>query len=166
MEIATGCTRRVLLTRNYAFKFARFKIFRPILRLFETTRDGEVKETLKHHHSNLILAGLRYLFFGFVSNRNEYLLYKNHGNDLLVPTLFTFFYIFNVQVRGESVVKEDLRGSVLSNLLRDAHFLLSNEILRSQQFCRINGVLLLADYAIDGFAEVMASYNANAKGVS
>lgn len=164
MRFTYGATRWVILTSRYAIKVARPRPIQPFIGLFKAIRGKDVKEKLKKHHTNVFLAIPRYLFLGIISNRNEYLVYKNHGNKLLVPTLVTRFYVVNVEKRGNPATKKDLVNSEMALLLAGTEF--EEEVMQPCQFCIIDGALLLHDYALDGFDEVMAAYNARAKGTS
>ena len=146
MRLTYGCTRWVILTNRYAIKIARFRPFRPFIRLVTLLRSGGVERNLKKHDENLVKAVLKYLGAGIVANRMEYRLYKKYGDELLVPTLLTIGWLINIQKRGEPSSEEDMRHHRLWPLLQGMETPLAEDILQPKQFCMIGTKVCLADY--------------------
>jgi len=156
MQFAYGCTRWVFLTKNYAVKIARFRPIQPFVRFLHFFKKGEVMEKLERHDSNLIKAVLRYFGAGILANRNERRLYKKYGGELLAPTLFTIFWLGNVQRRGEPSGEKEMRCHRLWYILEkkgvDPFF---KRILHPRQFCVIGGIILLADYGDETLESIL-----------
>ncbi len=150
MQFMYGCTRWVFLTKSYAVKIARFRPIKPFIRFLYLFKKGEVIEKFEQHDSNLtnlIKAVLKYVCVGILANRNEHRLYKKYGSELLVPTLFTIFWLVNVQRRGEpSGEKEMHRHRLWYIVERERDVLFAEDILHPKQFCVIGGITYLADY--------------------
>lgn len=155
MRFAYGATRWVIFTDQYAIKIARFRPIRPFIRLVDAMLKSEVKQGLRKHHTNPILATIKYLLAGVVANRNEYRLYRRHPSRQLAPTLFTIGYAVNIQIRGEPATQADVHLSKLFSLLRDTEF--AADVLQAKQFCLINGKTCLADYGTDGLEETLTN---------
>jgi len=145
MKFAYGCTRWVFLTKRYAIKVARFRIIRPFIRLVSLVKKHEATETLELYDASLIKAVLKYVGAGILANRNERRLYKKYGGEFLAPTLFTFLWLINIQVRGEPSKEEDVRRHRLWHVLK-GNVAFPKGILHPRQFCVIKESPLLADY--------------------
>lgn len=161
MQFAYGATRWVILTERYAIKIARFRPVRPFVRLLQLLREGGVIQTLEKHDANLCKAVLKYVGAGPRANRTEYRLYKKYGayNDL-APTLFTVFWIINVQLRGEPSKEEDVRRHPLWQILGNTPFVEAAADLRQpKQFCIIGSKVCLADYGMEILEPVLAAYS-------
>lgn len=159
MQFAYGSTRFVILTERYAFKIARFRPLRPFVRLVELLLKKQVKVNLEKHHSNHFLAAIKYLGAGLVANRTEYRLYKKHGNKFLVPTLYSFCWIVNIQNRGEAISESEAKSHYLWNFFNGMTTSLAADIQQKKQYCLLDGNACLADYGIDGLEPIIASYN-------
>ncbi len=146
MQFMYGCTRWVILTKNYAVKIARFRPIRPFIRLFYLLKRGEAVEKLEQHDPNLIKAVLKYIGSGILANRNERRLYEKYNDKFLVPTLFTFFWLVNIQRRGEPSGEKEMHCHYLWDILKGTSTPLTEDILQPKQFCVIDGITYLADY--------------------
>jgi len=151
MRFTYGCTRWVILTDKYAIKIARIRPLRPFVRLFIGVKEENVGKVLKQRYKrNFLFSGLKYIFYilfgGFVANYIEYKIYKNNPNKYnLVPTIFTFFFIFNIQIKGEPLKKSaDIKKHRLWSFVK---FLpKETDLFLPKQFCLINNKPYLADY--------------------
>ncbi|MDP1689940.1 MAG: hypothetical protein Q8L52_01930 [bacterium] len=158
MRLTYGCTRWVILTDRYAIKIARFRPFRPFIRLFELLQKGGVEQNLKKHDENPVKAVLKYICAGVRANRMEYRLYKKYGDEMLVPTLLTIGWLINIQKRGEPSSEEDMQRHRLWSLLQGMGTPLAEDILQAKQFCMIGTRVCLADYGNVLLEPVLAAY--------
>jgi len=155
-----GATRWVVLTKRYAIKIARVRPIRPFIRLLQLLQEGGVMENLEKHDSNLIKSVLKYLGAGLRANRIEYRFYKKYGlhNDL-VPTLFSFCWIINVQQRGEPCGEKEVHKHPLWQILGNPLFVeAAADLGQPKQFCVINSRIYLADYGQEILESVLAAY--------
>lgn len=146
MRIAWGGSRFVVLTKDYAFKFARFRPYWALKRLVETICAREVGSKLKRYHrSHPLIAGLKYLIAGAWANMIEVQVFEKTQHPGLAPTLLTFFGIMNVQRRGKPVTEvELLREHPFAHLVHIE--VLTVDLSKPANFCRINGKVVLCDY--------------------
>lgn len=146
MRIAWGGSRFVVLTENYAFKFARFRPFRALKRLYQTFAKREVGTKLRRYHrSHPLIAGLKYLIAGAWANTIEQEVYEKTKHPALAPTYLSLFGIVNVQRRGAPVSSEELaREHPFVHLARIP--VLSVDMTKPENFCRIDGIVMLVDY--------------------
>lgn len=158
LDFACGSTRCVILVGQYAIKIARFRPLRPFIKLFESIQKKQVRGNLEKHHRNPLLAVIKYLLAGIVANRTEYRLYKKYKSELLVPTVFTIFWLVNIQRRGEPVADEKVKSHYLWNLFKEMETPVALDILQAKQFCFMGGCVRLADYGIDGLEFAIAGY--------
>jgi hypothetical protein len=158
MQFRSGRTRSVILVGKYAIKIARFRVFRQVGRLVEHSISGRVGVELRKFDSNILKAGLKYIFIGIWSNRAELYLYRKYGEKApLAPTYYSFFGIINIQKRGQ-----ELDGDFL-NLVTKNHLWTRNDsetadLRRPEQFCVIEGKIVLADYGKYDIEPIIASY--------
>lgn len=157
MRFAYGATRWVILTPRYAIKFARVRPLRPILQLVRHFVKGEVKQRLQQFDANPIKGGMKYLAAGIRANLTERRIYRDHQSDILAPTLWTFFGLVNLQVRGEQVSTQEHQAHYLTNAFKEAP-IDNNDLVHPRQFCKINGSVVLADYGRDDLVPVLAAY--------
>ncbi len=146
MRIAWGGSRFVVLTKNYAFKFARFRPFWALKRLIETICAREVGSKLKRYHrSHPLIAGLKYLIAGAWANMIEVHVFEKTQHLGLAPTYFTCFGLVNVQRRGKPVTEAELLDE--HPFAQLVHIeVLAVDLLKPANFCRIDGKVVLCDY--------------------
>ncbi len=156
MRITHGCTRCVILIGDIAIKIA---LFRPIACLRSLLRpcDRTVGERLRQYHSNPAIAASKRIFHGIFANLNEYSLYRQYPNLDLVPTLFSFFGLINIQVRGESIMEAEIKQCPFRDIAAQYPY---SDLNKSKNFCRINGKIYLADY---GGIEILVTFNQRSK---
>ena len=145
-----GETRVVILIGPYALKVARLGLGYALHRTVEILRSGQAPEKIVEwrRDRNLSVLGVlcETLSIGIVSNMKEYHRSRNHSDFSLMPTLWTFFYLVNVQRRGNPVADETKLNHPLLRLLpRTEH--LRSDIDRPEQYCWHGRQLLLVDYA-------------------
>lgn len=157
VRFALGCTRFVILTRRFAIKIARPRLIRPLLQLWRHTVSGEVRTKLQRFDHNPMLGGLKYVTAGIQANLAEWKIYTDHASDILAPTLWTFYGIVNVQVRGEAVAQHEIESHYLYGALH-ALPIENNDVLHAKQFCRIKGKVVLADYGRSDLVSVLRAY--------
>ncbi len=144
MQIANqGATRFVILTERYAIKFARVPIIRPVKRLFRMENKG-FRERLVVTHVNPYWAVVIYFCYGIIANYQEWRLWKKYPQCDLVPTIFTFLWVVNVQVRGEPATADDVRRFRFHTLVAGSH--VEQDVLRYDQMSLLNNRVCLHDY--------------------
>lgn len=158
MQFAFGSTRWVILTNKYAIKIARFRPIRPILQLCKHLVHKEVSEKLRKFDSNLVRGGFKYLTAGIQANRAEWKIYSLYGSDILAPTIWTFYGLINIQVRGEKVSEADIERHYLLHALR-LHPIEDNDVFLAKQFCTLSGTVVLVDYGRNDLIPVLKQYH-------
>jgi hypothetical protein len=148
--VRSGKTRVVILIGPYALKVARFGLSYTLRRTIEILLAGQTREKIVGWRRDKNLSVLdvlcKTLFIGVVSNMKEYHLWRRHADFSLMPTLSTFFYLVNVQRRGNPIADETRLNHPLLRLLPGPeHF--RSDIDRPEQYCWHGGQLLLVDYA-------------------
>jgi hypothetical protein len=160
LKFAYGATRWVILTDRYAIKIARIRPLRPFIRLFEHFSRGQVGEKLQAFDANPFIAGMKYLLAGVVANRLERIYYKKYGGELLMPTVFTFLWIVNVQPRGEPASEAQARTHHFFKLLDGTPN--REDFLEVHQYCTIEGRVLLVDYGRKEIEALLFNYPVHA----
>lgn len=148
--VRSGTTRAVILIGPYAFKVARLNLVFMLGRTVEIFLSGQTREKIAgwRRDRNLSAAGVLWgaLTGGIASNMKEYHRSRNHPDLGLMPTLWTFFYLVNVQRRGHPVAHgTSLDHPLLRRLPRSEHFRL--DLDRPEQYGWHGRRLLLVDYA-------------------
>jgi hypothetical protein len=147
--VRSGKSRVVILIGPYALKVARFGVTYTLHRTIEILRSGQTRDKIvEWHDKNLSVLDIlcETFFIGIVSNMKEYHRSRNHSDFSLMPTLWTFCYLVNVQRRGHPVADETKLNHPLLHLLPGyEHF--RSDIDRAEQYCWHGRQLLLVDYA-------------------
>lgn len=147
LQFSWGATRFVVLVGAVAIKIARPRPFRALRRLIKYQMSGEVRARLLTFAEDPFLAGISYIFGGVLANRNEYRLWQESPRHFLVPTLYSFGWLINVQRRGESITQEDLEaGHPFRTLLVDKSPRYAGDMTKAANFCRYEGRVCLLDY--------------------
>src|SRR3989344_3210630 len=147
IQFAWGATRFVILVGAVAIKVARPRPFRALRRLIKYQISGEVRARLLTFAEDPFLAGFSSIFSGILANRNEYRLWQETPRHFLVPTLYSFCWLINVQRRGESVSQEELRvGHPFRVLLEGRSPGFVGDMTKTANFCRYEGRVCLLDY--------------------
>ncbi|MDO8728732.1 MAG: hypothetical protein Q7K26_02435 [bacterium] len=150
IQFSWGATRFVILIGTIAIKIARLRPFRGLQRLLEHWINGEVKERLLTFAENPFLAGIRYIFSGIIANRNERRLWQEFPRRFLIPTLYSFGPLINIQKRGEKISQEELDAShPFQGFLEGMPPKLIADMTRATNFCRYKGRICLVDYGND-----------------
>jgi hypothetical protein len=148
--VGSGRSRAVILIGPYAFKIARFGLGYMLHRAVAILRSGQAREKIVEwkRDRNLSVCGVlcERLSVGIMCNMREYHWSRNHSDFSLMPTLWTFFYLVNVQRRGNAVADETKLNHPLLRLLEGCE-ILRPDIDRPEQYCWHGRRLLLVDYA-------------------
>ncbi|MFA6184274.1 MAG: hypothetical protein WC682_04195 [Parcubacteria group bacterium] len=119
-KIRIGKTRIVIVTGSYAYKIVRIRIFDLICKLlyleYDRRRFGDkiAFKRLRRHSRTQLLTDM--LWACFRANYTEYHRWKRCPDyTRYVPTLFTFFYIINIQER------DDVEKDYSNKLIASAH---------------------------------------------
>ncbi|MDO8482951.1 MAG: hypothetical protein Q7S86_04000 [bacterium] len=139
---AYGATRLVLLVGGLAIKFARLPWFRLICRGFFWLSKGKALQRPRELYGSLHIGILKYVLSGIMANVDEYYFSREFPDLPLAPTLFTFFGLVNIQRRGEAIDASELKECPFQDLATQLEF----DLNRPEQFCRIKGKIVLADY--------------------
>jgi len=165
MRFAQGATRWVILTDRYAIKIAQFHPLQTIIRFIQHVRAKEVGQRVIAYAANPLPGVMKYVFAGMtiamagmIANRTEHRLYKKYGDDnfRIAPTIFSFFWLVNVQLRGAPVNEEELPGHPLWCMFQDNDRLA--DCRSACQYCRLGGKIHLADYGRPDLEPVFLSY--------
>lgn len=148
MKILWGSNRLVVLIGPWAIKIARFRFLRGLCRLVKYQQSKKVRQKIAAYHRNPIVGAIRYISYGILSNLNERRLWKGTGHRFLVPTLYSFVGLVNIQYRGEEITEEEFFASnPFVELLADwSESELLSELMAVKHFCRYNGRVSLFDY--------------------
>ena len=117
-KIRIGKTRIVIVTGSYAYKIVRIRIIDLICKLLKLEYNrrkfgDEIAFKRLHRHSRTQLFK-DMLWACFRANYTEYHRWKECPDyTLYVPTLFTFFYIINIQERDD--VKKDYSNKLIAS---------------------------------------------------
>lgn len=144
MYLASGETRFVIVTERYAIKIARFRPLRPFVRIIKHLFGKKVRADLLTFDKKMAKGCVRYVLPGLFANRAEWLHSKRYAKSgLIVPTLFSFFWLINIQKAGVPATVEDVKGAVL--FLRFGSDPLA-DMGGVHQYCIIDTKVLLSDY--------------------
>lgn len=148
--VRLGQTRGVILVGPYALKVARLGLGYALRRTIEILRSGQAREKFIEWRRNRTLSvpGVvgAAIFRGVLSNMKEYRRSRVYSDLGLMPTLWTFFYLVNVQRRGEPVADATtLKHPLLSLLSRSERRRTDLDPLA--QYCWHGSQLVLVDYA-------------------
>lgn len=142
-SFAYGCTRFVLLVGGVAIKFTRFPLLQLVRRGFFWLKKGKALTRPRELYGSFSIGVLKYLLGGIMANVDEYYFNREFPDLPLAPTLFTFFGLVNIQVRGKSVAESELADCPFQDLAKGRPEL---DLHETRQFCRIGGKIVLADY--------------------
>ncbi len=150
MRFAFGGSRFVVLIGPYAIKFARLRLIRAAYRLLFHLLHRQAFAKLRSFGTTVTHGGVRYLLSGVIANRHEFRLWRQSPQTYLVPTLFSFFGLVNIQVRGERISEAELSADhpfpILLQSMTEAG---RGDMMRPVNFCRLNGHVMLVDYGSD-----------------
>lgn len=163
MKIKKGTSRVVLVIPNLgiAIKIPRVQllvVFRGTARLC-LKRDWQMLRidwSMSATHS----AGFRgRLLKGLLDNRSEFAFYRRTHDPFLLPTFFSLFGLFNIQLYGEEcgVTRVNLWTQLCGLTDRDV-WADSHAFDWPPNFCRRDGKLLILDYASKGAQEVIEKW--------
>lgn len=150
MRFSWGATRFVILVGSIAIKLPRLRLIWALMRLMQYGSKGKVRSRLRTYGRNTVHGGVRYILSGWVANWQEYRLWASTRNPLLVPTVFSFFGLINVQKRGEPVSDGKLRTNhPFPQLLRQMSPEGVADMVRPANFCLYESRVRLLDYGSD-----------------
>lgn len=156
--INAGKTRVVIFLGPFAIKIAKIGLHHMVERSYQIVRARQVRQKRaawkRENGQSVVGVVSRALFLGAWANLAKYRLWVNHPHEDLAPTLFTLFYLVNVQRRGtpvETVQPFDfpwLRQIPLRANVRE-------DLDRVEQYCAIGGRICLADYGYQEFEPIL-----------
>lgn len=127
-----------------------------MLQLYRRTKSGTVNSGLAKFDENKVIASIKYVIGGIVSNLAEARLSRECPEEKNVaPTLFSFFGLVNIQPRGEAIKHGDLINCPFRTLVSrtDIHVEFK-DFDQPEQFARFGDKILL----IDAGTPVVARY--------
>ncbi|OGI74423.1 hypothetical protein A3D42_01025 [Candidatus Nomurabacteria bacterium RIFCSPHIGHO2_02_FULL_41_18] len=156
MNFEYGTTRFVFCVGGVAMKVARVKVIYWAKRVIE-------KIFVAQHATNILRGGnpqpfarLRHLFAGVTANLEEGRMYARYPELPLAPTLFSFFGLVNIQVRGTPIGKDELVLCPFRDLadIESAGI----DLNKAENFGRIDGRIVLLDCGFEGLNKILARY--------
>jgi hypothetical protein len=157
MKIAWGATRFVILTDRFAIKFARFRPFRMLAQLYRRLRAGTVDAGLSQFHENRVLAAIKYMVSGVLSNLVEARFSRECPEETdVAPTLYSFLGLINIQPRGGAITDEDIAHCPFRDLAseRGAEREFA-DLSQAKQFARFGSRILLVDMGMPEVARCL-----------
>lgn len=159
--VTSGATRVVILIGPYAIKIAKFfRVRYTAGRIFAILRARRAREKIaewrREQGGGALSMVCRTAIGGIDHNRREYQRSAAYPDLRLMPTLWTFFYLVNVQQRGEPVPADTLPEHPLLHHV-PLGTTAADDILRPQQFCKFNDQTYLVDYGLAGLDDVLAA---------
>lgn len=154
MRFTYGTTRFVFCVGDIAIKVARIKVLHWVVRLWRratVTREVASTTTMNTHVKSF--ARLQLLLVGVVANLEEARMWRKCPNLQAAPTLFSFFGLVNIQVRGTPIESEDLLLCPFRDIATEW-----GDLKKVQNFVRIDGVLCLADYGHEDLNQLLARF--------
>ena len=144
MRFCKGATRWVLLIGSVAIKVPRLRPGRWFLRFFFWGSRGKIKERLEGRFRRSFLDAVwNYVGSGIIANIQERTCTQIMPQLKIAPTLFSFFGLINIQVRGRPIRESDLSECPFRDMLAlHPKFKDLNSI---RNFAWINGELYLVD---------------------
>lgn len=157
MHFAYGWSRWVLLIGNIAIKVPRLRPFRWISRFFFWKCKGKVRERLvMQFKSHPLIGAWRYLGHGVIANIIEYRIYQKFPDLPVAPTLFSFFGLINIQVRGNPIKRtpsSDCPFRIFSKLYPDC-----GDLVDIKNFAEIDGRIVLIDCGSRKFEQILETH--------
>ena len=121
LRIVVGGTRIVILYKSKVYKIARLRVCKPLVKciLYSISLTGIVINEPSVNRalmSNTKMQNLHKLikwvfYLGIEANLNEWRRWNDTHSEELVPTLYCFFGVLNVQMRAEQA--RELNGSLV-----------------------------------------------------
>jgi hypothetical protein len=138
-----GTTRVVILFGSYAYKCARVRPLKTVLKCAVSCVSQKHKALLKEKYDKRILRAFwKYFWGGVYSNRAEYQYWRETNDSRCVPIIRMFLNGFIiVQLRADAVTLLELESCPISYLLAE------KELTTAKQYGRIDGEYLVVDYA-------------------
>ena len=141
MTFDYGTTRFVFCVGGVAIKIARIHPVRWMFRFFYWKKRGGVTKKLSTIATSRVKAILMVIAGGIIGNIEEYWFSHQHPELPIARTIFSFFGLVNIQVRGKPIKEEELP---LCPFREYAH--LEYDLRRIEHFGWINGRGCLLDY--------------------
>ncbi len=138
MRFDYGTTRFVFCIGPWAIKIAKVKVGYSIRHFLHPENPREQQRLLKIYNR---FSGVKFLPAGLLANLEEARLYRKHSSLPLTPTYFSFLGLFNIQKRANMLGQDDLSICPFRNI---AH--LDPDLMKIENFGKINGVVCLLDY--------------------
>ncbi len=147
--INSGNTRLVVLAGPFAFKIAKIRLRYPLQRAIDICKAKKASEKFaewrRERDQGIASVIVRAVFGGIYANLAERRRFLEHPDAELVPTLLTFGGLVNVQKRGNNIDDLAINSHPLLRSIT-VSTVLGQDLSRPEQYCTIDGKLLLADY--------------------
>lgn len=147
--INSGNTRFVVLAGSFAFKIAKIRLLYPLQRTIDILKAKKAADKFAEWRlergQGVASVIVRAVLGGIFANLAERKRYLQHPDADLVPTLVTFWGLVNVQKRGDDVGDYPIDNHPLFRSVSTST-VPGQDLSRRDQYCMIDGKLLLADY--------------------
>ena len=137
---SSGTTRFVLLIGSFTFKFAKIHPINAI-------KEIKVWWKLKLPFS-ILKTSAKGWSAGVIANMNETNLWKKTNHPLLIPTIFSFWGLLNIQVRGVNI-EDNNPWFIKNHLVKSAHtdnFGDNHTLFNNKNWLIYKNSIKLADY--------------------
>ena len=143
MQIRHGTTRLVVLHGRYAYKFARIRPLKTVLKIIVMSVSQRQQALLCEKYDRRFGWALwKYLFAGLYSNWAEYHYWHATFDERCAPAVRMYFHgVLVVQLRALPASREDVECSELRALLHEP------ELTKSRQYGLLDGKCVIIDYA-------------------
>lgn len=142
MKFGAGTSRIVVCVGPWAIKFARIRAIHWMIRIpkkiLVSRCDISVEKIVDPTYTK---SRLQHLFTGVVANLEEYWYWKQNPGLPLADTIFSFFGLINIQLRGKPIAEAELSVCPFREI---AHT--DFDLQRAVHFGRVKGRIVLLDY--------------------
>jgi len=99
------------------------------------------------------------MLWGVIMNRNEMYLWRHVRKPWMMPTLYSFFGIINIQPRGEPITKEELDAEhPFLPMIEAVGTRCGTDVINPENFCRYDGLIKSVDYGSDEMFGVLCPH--------
>lgn len=144
MKLRIGGTRLVLVTENRAYKIARFRPLKPIVKIvMSVLNKKEFIRLYEKHGDSKFKVIIKSLLAGLLANRAEWRKWSDgHSNDFNPVLKIWLGGLVICQPRARRVTEQDILKSPLRHW-----YVEDEELSRPDQYGRLAGQIVLVDYA-------------------
>tara|TARA_B100000508_G_scaffold113034_1_gene91526 strand:- start:93 stop:563 length:471 start_codon:yes stop_codon:yes gene_type:complete len=143
LRIKLGCTRLVVLSDGYAYKIARIRPLKVLLKLLAiSVLTRQCWDLQNRYHHDVLIALWRYLFAGWYANQAELQHWQCTRDERCVPVVGSFLGgLVIVQARADPVTMYEVQNSSVGFCLT------KTELAKPHQYGWFEGKVRIVDYA-------------------